>query len=1438
MQLIVILEDQQRSKQFFEALRDGAYDFIFAVMADLKTSEWQDPARSDMRRWLQNRTPPLPQDTIQFSEYLQNRLATKLETFVDAFISNLPDILRRLRIDEDEQRQMRQVQQQELDLERFLLIIAYSYEGRPEAADAFWSDPESNLAGFLQWASRRASTPLVTAFCEMLQCLSEDAESAKSAHEFLLDEAHHASGKMRRSLSLTWAQIFKEVEYFANKIRENPVATQGNAAKTGKFTNENAETEPESTMMLECYLRLMAKLATQSEDARTYLLNSSAGLVELLCQLISSLVTPRLRACAFKALAALMSQKTLADGHVMWRYLESCLTGYYIPPSSSRALASSPNPPPPSYYMEALFQTMSPNFDEASAFIQTLTILTSLPETSSDLHDELPYPDDIGISTRLRPGIEPYIDFSLGHLFALRASETQDANQRRILRFYCLDFALTCVSSFNEDLLVLSNETNINVDSAISTRDLATYVTLHPFARVMEWMYDSKFVKGLLDTIHQDPADTGKAASDSPLILGVSRAVELVSAVLDLQSTYLDLVRPILKSQPKPQGRSPYIPTSNGAFSSIEDGLLTSLTLISDLGGFCKLGNPDLALASLKLLEKIVTSPRIISAWDSGVQNSSRRNKAIAALEESGEAQSIAGSLAAELAKPLDEFKEANSSGYLMKSYILDFIYSCLLSNPDRPTIAHNLLGLQCGANVLDIAPGSAFDQGSSLFHNLLRMIIELPFIDEEGIMQPWIINLKYKAMRIFKLLWGSRLSSGIVLDELRGENFIFHLLQQGLVVQQQSGIWDREVPIGPDFLTMPAAQGYIDQLSMRAMAMEYIAHELCSVSRGKMPAMKRRIFDALGGQIKDGETAISIPSIFEFHDSLSQENEFEAPAPTLNAFRDLDLGTCLESDDPSNPIYNLKKVGDILLLKRNEARNAGQVVLHQELDPLENEQQEVLTYVRYLNGLAQVKSYNLQVLKAWTRLLLVMSDLNDFKGTSQVSFILQTLQAILPSLEMYGSEKPEAAFELAKLAKILLYKLDFSMMTSTDKQSRAIESLVSDKLFQLLHISLSAIAKWVGNPDLRSIYYSICYRYLTALADLGQGASTGRRKTGRAIQAFGDKLINVICDDAFCGDAGCQAAALILLGTLVNLGNEESDNYAVESLNRLNFIGVLVDSLRDVLREWVEINRLGKVYSIVGNGYSCSNNLLLGNPDQQYYHDAKLALLLQLCQTRDGAKNVLHANLFRAIEQSELFTVDPELQADSTNPRALEKHYTLLVKVTRIIGAAIVSRGSHNVLQGRRFLTEHRMLVMHVLKRSAGIGSGGGKMDRALLERIDELAEAFMVIITATGFLEVRISFLSIAQPRIDWLGPLRLSLTEWRCSSKTNPQLKTRDNHQSYFTSIVGARGWMHEILPTNVIHVQKQQCSAGRFHMIYFGYLHIYVTAVGSQLRSRGG
>ncbi len=124
------------------------------------------------------------------------------------------------------------------------------------------------------------------------------------------------------------------------------------------------------------------------------------------------------------------------------------------------------------------------------------------------------------------------------------------------------------------------------------------------------------------------------------------------------------------------------------------------------------------------------------------------------------------------------------------------------------------------------------------------------------------------------------------------------------------------------------------------------------------------------------------------------------------------------------------------------------------------------------------------------------------------------------------------------------------------------------------------------------------------------------------------------------------------------------------------------------------------------------------------------------MAQSRAGAKYILYANFFRTIESSGLFAADPELQTDARNSRALEQHYDLLAKVSRIIGAALLSRGSHNAVQGRKFLTDHRMLVTHTLKRSAGIGSDG--VAEALDEKIGDLADALMVIIAATGFLEV----------------------------------------------------------------------------------------------------
>ncbi|WYZ40122.1 hypothetical protein EsH8_IV_000463 [Colletotrichum jinshuiense] len=1300
-------EDRQRSKQFLEALKDGAFDFILSIAADVKTPEWVDPSRITMRNWLQRKAPPLVLDSIHFSDFFQSCLMTQLEVFVDAFISNLPDVLRKLRVEEDEQRQLSQTHEQDLDLERFLVVIAYAYEGRSDAAMNFWSDPDSNLAGFIHWASRRASTPLVSSFCEMLQAISGNDECATAAHEFLLDEGHHASGKMRRSQSLTWQQIFRELVFFSNKIREKANTPQTSSAyRPGRPSSDQAEAEPESTMMLQSYLRLITKLASESETARQFLLKEpSFNLVEMLFQLASSPVPADLRAGTFMALRALITRKTQEEASIMWQCLEAWMNGAYIlTPSQHRSPQSSPV-----VSMESVSDDICHGFDEPHAFVQLLIALVTPPEESSSLNDALPFPENLGSANRM-PGIEIYVDTVLGKVFANKANEVNDINQLRMLRLSCLEFAATCLSTFNENLIVIANETNIPIDSAMAATDLATYVKLHPFARVMEWMFNDKVIAALYQSIHQDAVDVGNAAPDSPVILGILRAVDVISNVLDLQGTFLDLVRPIIKMQSN--HRRP--PVSNAAYASFEDGLVGHLGLVVDLGSYCGLGHPDLTLACLKLLEKLTASFKMTSAWSSTPGRKSHRNKAIVALEANGEHEAISRSLAAELMTSLDLGREAESPNYLTKSYILDFLSSCLAASPNKPTIAHLLMGFQCGVDTLSIDPDGSFASRNSLFHSMLRLLLETPFGDAQG-MRQWLISLKTKCMRILRVLWTSPLSAPFVTDELRDNDVLFHFLLREVVIQPTLP-WEGHESSLPQFPLTEGAPTFIDFLALRSMSLEYITMELCSISQSRMPSLKRRVYEALNGQIVgENNEPMPIPTVFDLYDFSLPDGIWDMTLPPLQFYKDLDLRICLEEDDHGNAIYNIDRAKEILLLKRSESRDDGVVLTAQDYVTLEREEAAIIDYLIFTNRQKRIASQGLGVLKTWTSLLLVMVESNEFKGTTEASFYLQALQAILPGLEASASERPEEAMELAKLARVLLFKLDLTSKPSLDRESQAIGSLVSDKLYQLFQICLQAIGKWAGSSDLRAVYYSICYRYLTGMVDQGLLVA-GRQKTIKTIQIYGERLINVICDDAYGSDTACQTAAFILLNALVNLGRQEDDAHIVETLNRLNFIGILVDSLRTILQDWSEVVRTG-------------------NAAQETYLATKFALLLQLAQTKPGAKYILHANLFRSVEASGLFAADPELQIDPTNHEALEKHYELLAKVTRVVGAAIVSRGSSNVLQGRRFLTEHRMLVTHTLKRSAGIGAVEG--EGVLEERIEELAEGFMILIAATGFLE-----------------------------------------------------------------------------------------------------
>ncbi len=1096
----------------------------------------------------------------------------QLESFIDAFITHMPDILRKLRVEEDEQRQLSLTHDHDLDLERFLVIMSFAFEGRPDAAQSFWSDSDSNLVGFLHWASRRTTTPLLSAFCEMLQALAEDEICATKAHEFLLGEATSSSGKIMRSQSLTWDRIFRELTFYSSNLRDRPTPPKSNFYRGGKQSHDEAEAEPESAMMLESYLRLMTRLCTESTAARAFLFeHPTFSLTDLLYQLASSDNVPsRLRACAFTTLRSLLTHKTKERSDYIWKSLDAWVSGSYS--QATLVHRSSAMLPASGGIMDGILQRIFSGYEECNAFIQLLHALVTPFEDDSGLNDSLPFPELLGSSSRM-PGIDPYVDF-VGHVFQAKPAETNDHIQLRLLSLICLQFIATCLGTFNEDLVILANHSNIVVDNAIRTSDLTSYVRLHPFSRMMEWIFNDGVMAALFGALHQDVTEVGNAAPDSPLVLCLLHAIEVVALVIDLQATYLDIVRPLIKSQPNHRRN----PVANAAFASFESGVLNNLSVIADLGLYCGAGHASLTVASLKLLGLLSTSPKIVGISNSGVGRFAGRNKAIVALESNNDSDRIARSLTNEVLSNLELDEGPESDVYLIKIHILDFLNACLEAAPGSPSIAHLLLGFQCRSDSLEIGHDGPFSKGTSLFHSILTIVIEYPMGDQTSGMLSWLMSIKFKAFQILKALWQSPLSSDFVMAELRGNEFLINMVGKEAVLDTAT-LWDGRLIDDEHFMLSSSSNGFLDFIRHRASLFQYAALEFRQVQK-HTPAVKEQTIMAMQGfSISTEGQQVETPTIFDLFDFMELEIRRTDAPPELHYFKDVHLSVSLESLRNGPPTYNTKKVQELINLRQNELRNIGHLPTSKEAIAFEKEAQALLVSVETENQSRRLAASRLQALEAWVQVMLMIIETGSRAGEEKVSFVLQSLQVILPKFETYCIGSLDEALMLASLAKLLLFNINFN---SQSFQKGDLGDLASDRLFQLFRACLKAIPSPIGNPPLKEMLYGICYRYLTGMSDIGKESAVMRKHSTFTIKAAGERLIDVICEDAYAGEQTCRISALLLLGELAFLARQEDSKYIIEALIRLNFIDLVVDSIKNILGELRESKPEGNYFAPV----------------------------------------------------------------------------------------------------------------------------------------------------------------------------------------------------------------------------------------------------------------
>ncbi|EXJ78823.1 hypothetical protein A1O1_09225 [Capronia coronata CBS 617.96] len=1343
-------DSEKRANAVKTALKEDSLEFMLAIFTSMNSDVWRHPARQELVALLLSETA-FALDGDQTSSYFRLHFMESLDNFIEAFISNMPDSIRKLKTEEDDQRLNQLVAMQEglppdhrggavsrLHLECLLVLISFSFEGRPEAAEQWWDDPDSNLYGFLQWASRRQTVPRVCAFCELLCSISEEQECAEAAHKFLLDESQPASTRGRRNPSMNYQQIFAELDLYAHKVHERATTSQLPTMRKVLPTDMN---ELESPVMLSCYLRLLAHLSRQPSGTRDYILTTmSPAFPQSLLLLSSGPIPSYLRASVFAALDALLTDKTAQTATMLWQILDDWASHSHeiLRSATDKAVQASK---PTLLDLQNTLISIAVSFDQYDTFVVLLRDLTvTLPSTGLGA-DLLPFPGDLGSSYR-SPGIGPYVDFVCGQVFVKRVPEIGDEVQRSIGSFHCLEFVAVCLEGFNEDFVAMADHTSSSQrQPAQDTPLAAVYARRSPFARLMQWLLSVEMNKALLETLSLSADVVEGALPDSPLLLNLQRAIDIINRVLDLQPTYFDIVKPIILAQPTQDA-----PLARTSVSCIEDSVAAHPEVILNLCQYAAASHSELALRALALLQKLSSSPKLNNHFlmTESVRGRTRRIVDMLGPNVGFELDPVAKSMSSRLRFDIRELEDGfESMGYLIKDGILAFFNACLEAQPELPTLAHLLLGFSKLGERLAIS--DSIDAGTSVFHAVVDLIQNYPD-NENGVLLSWLIHIKAAALRVMRQLWNSPLSTSIVVGQLRRLQFLQSQYLSQVVVSQQT-VWDGNTVLHTAFWYSTSAEGLAEFLGLRASLYNYTAMELRAASADQLSTTLRQALSTLQGKTTDFDgTLITNPDVFTLFDfleldlsaSFDLESEFYASIE-FDAY-------LTEAFEGAPSLYDIKLIRESLyayqveiMQKAIESPGSNKI----DEQALIADADRILATLEARNRWTIAHKARSDALHEYVEMIIAIIECCSMDQPAKSQFILRMLQILLPKLDVLIVDESADVVELARAADALLFSL-----SDTPPANTHTNNLITEKLFQLFRASIEGIPATNSNANLRAVFYSICSQYLARITNFGSDSTDANAKARRnsmdCIRSASQRLVQILCDDAEDGVDPCRLNALNLLALLTSLARMEKSNYLLNALVKANALEILIEPSKHIALEFQNSDPAYRPYLLS-------------------IFEARMLLLLQLSRTREGASAILDAGLMAATRESMLFRADPDLgismvplgPADDIDipypsinaaaaatalgsiASALHTYYVLLSSTLRVLLSTFLSRGAQNEqiqFLARTFLTDHRANMVGVFKKYAGVN---GKLDAKIRPLVAECVRCYTGLATLSGFID-----------------------------------------------------------------------------------------------------
>ena len=1294
--------DNDREKLFLDCLKGKGFHFILATAAFLRPVVWYDPSRVGIIDFLMDYTPAVPADAPMASEEFSALTMREFQVFTDAFVSNMPDTLRKLKYEEDEQRRNYLSQNGnathhfDMNLERFMVIMACAYQDDAEAARDFWSSRESNLYGFLRWASQRLPTPRVAAFCQLLRSIAEDEKSANQAHRFLLEDVGMTSSKLRKAYSVSWAQIFNELELYASSLKDRPATAPATVNQERSLADAALE-EPETDIMLDSYLGLAAHICRTSPDARNWLLKDQPfHLGEVMFQLARCALVPRVRACCLDMLSALLTDKILEVRNGTWALLDNWISGGGVDASSTAA--------PPGrqrYSAKQYLQVFADHAEAGIALIGLLNALTSsIPKGPDSPLDLLPFPEQLGALNR-NAGIDIYVDFVLDTVLAHKVPRMVvdgEASLIDLLNYQCLEFVFSCLTSFNDNLVLLANTTDVAVESAMETKSLANYVRLHPFARIMEWLLNKAVADSLFACLRQSVDTINSAETNSPLVQATLKCVQVLNLAWKLQPTWFDIVKPAIAAQ---SSRGQSAPSST--LTSVDDIFWNHLDVVVHIASFIPTRHVELSLECLTLLQNIGSSRKLAEVSAPDTKRVRPGSRIVGLLAQAST------SLTLELQQDfIIEDWDLEAEGVPLKlikaKAILDLLNSNLEISKGKPSIAHSLLGFDCHERTLKVPPHSAFARAASLFHVIATCAVTLPIaIDTSH--TSWLLSVKRGCLDVVGKLCRSPLTTSFVRPELRSMEFIPALCQNQAPASSGS-LWDWKSNLDPNILLDSSALAIRDFMHVRKAYFELCAWELrAAVEQGAF-SVQEKLMSVMLGSIKlpTGEQ-IPTSSVYELFDFFELETTSAWDA-TCRWLAGVDCSGCTKDDPETVVAFDVSMAEELLILRKRELIAKALFKDTAEELQADDEIRAILASLTSQNSWAAIQNARLGALEAWTDLLALMEAKGGLGPDQAIAFSLQGLLVVLSRFEKSLVDDLDAAAQLAKLTLTLTH----AVCPALRDQSQQIASVAVERLLSALRVSLKVITDSSADLALRDVCYRINCAVLESIPSVAtgpSGTSSGAKQLLQLIQNAGERLLTVVTEDAFSGRGITRVSALLFLDGLVALFQGLKVNGSMlRALTKLNFVPVLIDT------------SIGNVSTSFQGDDELVTSLA-------YFHTA-FALLLRLCQTTEGVQLVLDSGLYSTVEDSKLFSVDPDIGLDIDNPAALREFYAILTEILRVITAVVMTKGPQVALG---FLKNHRSMVQAIYKHTSR-NSGPSE--------IRGLADGLTRLILATGFLDV----------------------------------------------------------------------------------------------------